>query len=162
GGDPAHPRPASRAGAPGCRALLLRAHDAVRDRTRARDLRIARLAGAQPRDVTHAPPPPEGTGRRGLRPMKAAGRPGRAPRPHRAGAAEIRDLPRRRQDPEQAPAPAERRRASRSLWAACEAFLSPGEPALVHQALDRLAEAFGADGVALHALAPSGAIEPLS
>jgi diguanylate cyclase (GGDEF)-like protein len=68
---------------------------------------------------------------------------------------------RRRHDaPEETRGPAERRRASRSLWEACEAFLSPAEPALMNHALDSLRAAFDCDGVALHALGPSGGIEP--
>jgi len=57
-------------------------------------------------------------------------------------------------------APARRRRASRSLWEACEALLSAGETRSMQLALDRLLEAFECDGVALHALAPSGKLEP--
>jgi len=60
-----------------------------------------------------------------------------------------------------APGAVERRRASRSLWAACEALLgAEAEPRAVNRALDALRQAFGCDGVALHALAPGGAIEP--
>jgi diguanylate cyclase (GGDEF)-like protein len=55
----------------------------------------------------------------------------------------------------------ERRRASRSLWTACEAFLSVGEQARMDQALDALRLAFDCDGVAVHVVAPSGALEPL-
>lgn len=55
---------------------------------------------------------------------------------------------------------ARRRRASRSLWAACEALLgAPHDPHALPQALDRLREAFGCESVALYALAPSGALE---
>ena len=56
--------------------------------------------------------------------------------------------------------PVERRRASRSLWAACEALLSAADPKALNRSLDRLREAFECDGVALHALGPSGALEP--
>jgi diguanylate cyclase (GGDEF)-like protein len=55
---------------------------------------------------------------------------------------------------------AQRRRASRSLWAACEVFLAPGRPRLLAQALDRLMKAFDCDGIALHLLSPSGSIDP--
>jgi len=55
---------------------------------------------------------------------------------------------------------ASRRRASRSLWAACEALLSAAEPRSLRRALGALQRAFGCDGVALHALGPSGDIEP--
>src|SRR5690349_17432934 len=56
---------------------------------------------------------------------------------------------------------AERRRASRSLWAACEALLSaPADPRALPRALDELRRAFECDGVALHALSPDGAIAP--
>jgi diguanylate cyclase (GGDEF)-like protein len=53
----------------------------------------------------------------------------------------------------------ERRRASRRLWAACEALLSTADPRSLDRALEALLEAFDCDGAALHALAPSGAIE---
>jgi len=55
---------------------------------------------------------------------------------------------------------ARRRRASRSLWEACEALLSAGESRSMQHALGQLLEAFECDGVALHALAPSGKLEP--
>jgi diguanylate cyclase (GGDEF)-like protein len=55
----------------------------------------------------------------------------------------------------------ERRRASRSLWAACEAFLSVGEPERMDQALEALRMAFDCDGVAVHVIGPSGTLEPL-
>jgi len=56
---------------------------------------------------------------------------------------------------------ADRRRASRSLWAACEALLSAtADPRALPRALDRLRTAFECDGVALHALSPAGQIEP--
>ena len=55
----------------------------------------------------------------------------------------------------------ERRRASRSLWAACEALLSvSADPRALPQALQALRTAFDCDAVALHALSPSGGIEP--
>lgn len=57
------------------------------------------------------------------------------------------------------PAPAERRRASRSLWAACEALLAADRPRAVSVALERLRRAFEADGIALSTLAPNGEIE---
>jgi diguanylate cyclase (GGDEF)-like protein len=56
--------------------------------------------------------------------------------------------------------PAERRRASRSLWAACEALLVAADTTALDRALDRLREAFECDGVALYALGASGALEP--
>jgi len=56
--------------------------------------------------------------------------------------------------------PGARRRASRSLWAACEALLSAAEPRALARALDRLSEAFDCDGVALHVLGPDGTLEP--
>lgn len=80
--------------------------------------------------------------------------------------------PRRRGDPASparaapaAPAtpiagPVERRRASRSLWNACEALLSAPDQRSIRRALDGLQQAFACDGVAIHALGPSGAIEP--
>jgi diguanylate cyclase (GGDEF)-like protein len=52
------------------------------------------------------------------------------------------------------------RRASQSLWAACEALLS-AEPRAMTRALDALASAFECDGVAIHALAPGGTLDPL-
>ena len=56
---------------------------------------------------------------------------------------------------------AARRRASRSLWSACEALLSASaDPRALPRALDRLRAAFECDGVALHALSPTGQIEP--
>lgn len=55
----------------------------------------------------------------------------------------------------------ERRRASRSLWAACEALLGGSvDPKALERALDSLREAFDCDAVALHARAENGAIEP--
>ncbi|MEK7824347.1 MAG: sensor domain-containing diguanylate cyclase [Candidatus Eisenbacteria bacterium] len=53
-----------------------------------------------------------------------------------------------------------RRRASRSLWSACEALLAAAEPRAFTRALDRLSEAFDCDGVALHVLGPAGELEP--
>ena len=56
---------------------------------------------------------------------------------------------------------AARRRASRSLWLACETLLSAAaEPGALGRALETLRRAFDCDGVALHALGPAGAIEP--
>lgn len=54
----------------------------------------------------------------------------------------------------------ERRRASQSLWAACEALLAAHEPRSLNRALDRLAKAFSCDGVALHSIGPHGKLEP--
>jgi diguanylate cyclase (GGDEF)-like protein len=55
----------------------------------------------------------------------------------------------------------ERRRASRSLWQACEALLGvPADAKSLNRALDALRAAFDCDGVSLHALAPSGQVEP--
>ena len=56
--------------------------------------------------------------------------------------------------------PVERRRASHSLWAACEALLSAADPRALGRSLDRLSEAFECDGVALYAVGASGALEP--
>lgn len=53
----------------------------------------------------------------------------------------------------------QRRRASSSLWAACEALLSSDRRAM-QRALDDLAEAFECDGVALHVMGPGGELEP--
>jgi diguanylate cyclase (GGDEF)-like protein len=53
-----------------------------------------------------------------------------------------------------------RRRASRSLWSACEALLAAAEPRAFTRALDRLSEAFDCEGVALHVLGPAGELEP--
>lgn len=56
---------------------------------------------------------------------------------------------------------AERRRASRSLWQACEALLSPGiDRKALERALADLRDAFDCDGVVLHARGPSGTLEP--
>jgi len=55
----------------------------------------------------------------------------------------------------------ERRRATRSLWLACEALLGiPADAKALNRALDALIAAFECDGVSLHALAPSGQLEP--
>jgi diguanylate cyclase (GGDEF)-like protein len=55
----------------------------------------------------------------------------------------------------------ERRRASRALWAACEALLgAAADPRALTRALDALRDAFECDAVALHALSPRGVIEP--
>lgn len=62
-----------------------------------------------------------------------------------------------------APAASERRRMSRFLWAACEELLAAAaEPRSLNRALDKLRAAFECDGVALHAVGPSGALEPWS
>ena len=53
-----------------------------------------------------------------------------------------------------------RRRASRSLWSACEALLAAAEPRALNRALDQLAEAFDCEGVALHVVGASGELEP--
>lgn len=53
----------------------------------------------------------------------------------------------------------QRRRASSSLWSACEALLSSDRRAM-QRALDELAAAFACDGVALHAMGPDGELEP--
>jgi len=58
-------------------------------------------------------------------------------------------------------APGERRRASRSLWSACESLLSAGaEPRSLDRALQSLQRAFECDGVALYAVGASGRPEP--
>jgi diguanylate cyclase (GGDEF)-like protein len=54
----------------------------------------------------------------------------------------------------------ERRRASRSLWSACEALLSAHEPRALNRALDDLIRAFACEAVVLHALGPSGELQP--
>ncbi|TMQ71190.1 MAG: GGDEF domain-containing protein [Candidatus Eisenbacteria bacterium] len=56
--------------------------------------------------------------------------------------------------------PGARRRASRSLWAACEALLSAADPRALARALDRLAEACDCEGVALHVVGPDGTFQP--
>jgi diguanylate cyclase (GGDEF)-like protein len=66
----------------------------------------------------------------------------------------------RRGDSPVAEGPNARRRASRFLWSACEALLGASEPRTLNRALDALRSAFECDGVALHAVGPSGAIEP--
>ena len=53
----------------------------------------------------------------------------------------------------------DRRRASRSLWLACESLLAAAEPRALGRALDTLALAFDCDGVALHVIGPSGELE---
>ncbi|MGH7731296.1 MAG: GGDEF domain-containing protein, partial [Candidatus Eiseniibacteriota bacterium] len=53
-----------------------------------------------------------------------------------------------------------RRRASRSLWSACEALLSAAEPRSLARALDRMSRAFDCDGVALHVMGAAGELEP--
>src|SRR5216117_377728 len=53
-----------------------------------------------------------------------------------------------------------RRRASRSLWSACEAMLAAAEPRMLSRALDQLAAAFDCDGVAMHIVGASGELEP--
>ena len=53
-----------------------------------------------------------------------------------------------------------RRRASRSLWAACEALLSAAEPRALNRALQALVSAFECEGVALYAINPAGELEP--
>ncbi len=72
-------------------------------------------------------------------------------------------VPRERRGDGAVPAASERRRASRFLWSACEALLAAAaEPRSLNRALDMLKQAFECDGVALHALAPSGKLEPWS
>jgi len=62
-----------------------------------------------------------------------------------------------------ASAPGARRRASRFLWAACETLLAAAaEPRSLNRALDMLKGAFECEGVALHAIGPSGELEPWS
>ncbi len=59
------------------------------------------------------------------------------------------------------PAALERRRASRSLWQACETLLSASaDPRQVGRALETLRGAFDCDGVALHVRGAGGALEP--
>jgi diguanylate cyclase (GGDEF)-like protein len=68
---------------------------------------------------------------------------------------------RARADAQAVPPTVERRRASRSLWQACEALLSASnDPSAVQGALDQLRDAFDCDGVALHAIGPTGTIDP--
>jgi diguanylate cyclase (GGDEF)-like protein len=65
----------------------------------------------------------------------------------------------RARDPEDALL--ERRRASRSLWSACEAMLgAPADPRALGRALDELCAAFECDGAALHLVGSSGDLEP--
>jgi diguanylate cyclase (GGDEF)-like protein len=81
----------------------------------------------------------------------------RAPREVTPAAAT--DVRVRARDPEDALH--DRRRASRSLWAACEALLgAQTDPRSLGRALDALRAAFDCDGAALHALSPAGALEP--
>jgi hypothetical protein len=80
---------------------------------------------------------------------RAAARPVAPPRPPAAG--EVATV---------LEAPGERRRASRSLWSACEAFLSSGEPRRMARALDRLRDAFDCDAVAVHVRGARGELEP--
>jgi diguanylate cyclase (GGDEF)-like protein len=55
----------------------------------------------------------------------------------------------------------DRRRASRSLWAACEALLGvPADSRALARALEALRTAFACDGVALHSVSASGELEP--
>ncbi len=54
----------------------------------------------------------------------------------------------------------ERRRASRSLWAACEALLAAHEPRALNRALDALTQAFECESVSLHALGADGKLQP--
>jgi diguanylate cyclase (GGDEF)-like protein len=55
----------------------------------------------------------------------------------------------------------ERRRASRSLWRACEALLSAAvDPHALERALADLRAAFDCDGVVLRARGPAGTLEP--
>jgi diguanylate cyclase (GGDEF)-like protein len=61
----------------------------------------------------------------------------------------------RRRDPQ-----GERRRASRSLWTACEALLSAHEPRALNRALDELLRAFECEAVTLHAIGPAGEVQP--
>lgn len=78
----------------------------------------------------------------------------RTPHERPAEAHEI-EAPTRRANPRD-----ERRRASRSLWAACEALLVASRPRALGAALDQLVSAFGCEGVALHSLSPGGTLEP--
>ncbi len=79
--------------------------------------------------------------------------------PREQDGAPLEELRVRARDPEDAQL--ERRRASRSLWAACEAMLgAPADPRALPRALDALRDAFDCDGAALYALAPSGELEP--
>jgi diguanylate cyclase (GGDEF)-like protein len=89
------------------------------------------------------------------------------PRPARpdATASRAEHQPRERKgDPRGAvevPRGLDRRAASGCLWDACEALLaSHADPEALPRALDSLLEAFGCDGVALHAIGPQGRLEP--
>jgi len=55
---------------------------------------------------------------------------------------------------------AERRRASRSLWDACEALLTAANPRSLQRALESLRNAFDCAGVSIHARGASGRLEP--
>jgi diguanylate cyclase (GGDEF)-like protein len=68
---------------------------------------------------------------------------------------------RRAADPDRGPLRA-RRRASRSLWEACEALLAAAEPRSMNRALDGLLAAFECDGVALHVVDESGTLQPMA
>src|SRR5262245_56823208 len=94
---------------------------------------------------------------------------GRGPRPSRRGAGDriAMSQPRSSQEPRPTRRAADlpddrsdRRRASQSLWSACEALLGANEPRALSRALDRLTEAFECDGGALHVLGPAGELEP--
>ena len=54
----------------------------------------------------------------------------------------------------------QRRRASRSLWEACESLLVASQPRSLGRALDGLVKAFGCEAVALHTLDARGSLEP--
>ena len=83
------------------------------------------------------------------------------PQPGRRG--DTGAAPRERRGDGGAETATDRRRASRFLWSACEALLAASaEPRSLNRALDMLKQAFECDGVALHALAPSGKLEPWS
>jgi diguanylate cyclase (GGDEF)-like protein len=89
---------------------------------------------------------------RTVRPDPAAGR---TPSPAGAGA----PASRRASDPQGAGV--ERRRASRSLWQACEALLSAAsDPGALERALAELRAAFDCEGAVLRARGPTGALEP--
>lgn len=62
----------------------------------------------------------------------------------------------------EAPRLADRRAASGCLWDACEALLSSyADSTALERALDSLLAAFDCDGVALHAVAGDGTLDPL-
>ena len=54
----------------------------------------------------------------------------------------------------------QRRRASRSLWAACEALLVASQPRSLGLALQELLKAFGCEAVSLHTIGEKGDLEP--